>query len=236
MRCASLARFTTTGFSVYYQACGYPSPHEEKGRRCARPRMGYQNLLRPSKSCALARAAPVILNSPHSGSHYPAAFLAASRLDARTLRRSEDAYVDRMFAPSTAHGAPLLHARFPRAFLDLNREPYELDPQMFEGRLPDFANTRSLRVAAGLGVIPAWSATPSRSIASPFRSRPRCTNRDLASPLPRVSGEPDRRNAAAFRIRHSPGLPFDAVKFARCRRLRRRARRSLRIERRPLGR
>ncbi len=47
-----------------------------------------------------------------------------------------------------------MRARFPRAFLDLNREPFELDPQMFEGRLPDFANTRSLRVAAGLGVIP----------------------------------------------------------------------------------
>jgi N-formylglutamate amidohydrolase len=99
-------------------------------------------------------AAPVVLNSPHSGSHYPEAFLAASRLDARTLRRSEDAYVDRLFAASTVHGAPLLHARFPRAFLDLNREPYELDPQMFDGRLPEFANTRSLRVAAGLGVIP----------------------------------------------------------------------------------
>jgi N-formylglutamate amidohydrolase len=99
-------------------------------------------------------AAPVVLNSPHSGSHYPRAFLDASRLDAQTLRRSEDAFVDRLFEPATAHGAPLLCARFPRAFLDLNREPFELDPQMFSGRLPDFANTRSLRVAAGLGVIP----------------------------------------------------------------------------------
>ena len=97
---------------------------------------------------------PIVMNSPHSGAHYPAAFLAASRLDPLTLRRSEDAFVDRLFAPATAHGVPLLRANFPRAFLDLNREPFELDPQMFEGRLPDFANTRSLRVAAGLGVIP----------------------------------------------------------------------------------
>ena len=97
---------------------------------------------------------PVVLNSPHSGAHYPEAFLGASRLDALTLRRSEDAFVDHLFAPATAHGVPLLRARFPRAFLDLNREPFELDPQMFDGRLPDFANTRSLRVAAGLGVIP----------------------------------------------------------------------------------
>jgi len=97
---------------------------------------------------------PIVLNSPHSGAHYPAAFLAAAKLDALTLRRSEDAFVDELFTPATAHGVPMLRARFPRAFLDLNREPYELDPQMFSGRLPDFANTRSLRVAAGLGVIP----------------------------------------------------------------------------------
>jgi N-formylglutamate amidohydrolase len=45
-------------------------------------------------------------------------------------------------------------ARFPRAYLDVNREPYELDPRMFDGRLPAFANTRSMRVAGGLGTIP----------------------------------------------------------------------------------
>jgi N-formylglutamate amidohydrolase len=97
---------------------------------------------------------PIVFNSPHSGARYPQSFLRASRLDPLTLRRSEDAFVDELIAPSVAVGAPLLRARFPRAFLDVNREPYELDPHMFEGRLPDFANTRSLRVAAGLGVIP----------------------------------------------------------------------------------
>ena len=97
---------------------------------------------------------PVVLNSPHSGAHYPQAFLAASALDPLTLRRSEDAFVDQLFASIAIRGAPLLRAHFPRAFLDLNREPFELDPQMFRGRLPEFANTRSLRVAAGLGVIP----------------------------------------------------------------------------------
>jgi N-formylglutamate amidohydrolase len=71
-----------------------------------------------------------------------------------TLRRSEDSFVDDLVRPCVGIGAPLLRARFPRAYLDVNREPYELDPQMFEGRLPDFANTRSLRVAAGLGAIP----------------------------------------------------------------------------------
>ena len=99
-------------------------------------------------------ATPLIFNSPHSGRCYPDAFLAASRLDALTLRRSEDAFVDELFAPCVGVGAPLMRANFPRAFLDLNREPYELDPLMFSGALPAYANTRSLRVAGGLGTIP----------------------------------------------------------------------------------
>jgi N-formylglutamate amidohydrolase len=96
---------------------------------------------------------PLVFSSPHSGNVYPAGFLAAARLDAMTLRRSEDAYVDDLFSGASALGAPLLKARFPRAFLDVNREPYELDPRMFEGKLPSFANTRSMRVAGGLGTI-----------------------------------------------------------------------------------
>lgn len=99
-------------------------------------------------------ATPLIFNSPHSGRVYPKRFLMGSRLDALTLRRSEDAFVDELFAPCVGIGAPLMRANFPRAFLDLNREPFELDPQMFDGRLPTFANTRSLRVAGGLGTIP----------------------------------------------------------------------------------
>jgi len=97
---------------------------------------------------------PVVINSPHSGRLYPRRFLERSRLDALALRRSEDAFVDELFAPCVALGAPLMAANFPRAYLDVNREPYELDPLMFDGRLPPFVNTRSLRVAGGLGTIP----------------------------------------------------------------------------------
>ncbi|HTR12713.1 MAG TPA: N-formylglutamate amidohydrolase [Roseiarcus sp.] len=97
---------------------------------------------------------PLVFSSPHSGSTYPRSFLEASRLDALTLRRSEDAYVDELFLPCVGLGAPLIKAVFPRAYLDVNREPYELDPQVFEGPLPEFANPRSLRVAVGLGTIP----------------------------------------------------------------------------------
>ncbi|MFV0281632.1 MAG: N-formylglutamate amidohydrolase [Rhodoblastus sp.] len=101
----------------------------------------------------VGRACPLVLSSPHSGAVYPARFLASSRLDDATLRRSEDCYVDELFADAVGLGAPMARAVFPRAYLDVNREPFELDARMFEGRLPAHANTRSLRVAAGLGTI-----------------------------------------------------------------------------------
>ncbi|MET7244925.1 N-formylglutamate amidohydrolase [Methylobacterium sp. EM32] len=97
---------------------------------------------------------PFVYNTGHSGAVYPASFVAASRLDAVALRRSEDAFVDRLYAPVVALGAPLMQAAFPRAYLDVNREPYELDPRMFDGRLPSFVNVRSMRVAGGLGTVP----------------------------------------------------------------------------------
>jgi N-formylglutamate amidohydrolase len=96
---------------------------------------------------------PLVLSSPHSGEDYPADFIAASRLDRMTLRRSEDSFVDELFAAAPSLGAPLIRALFPRAYVDPNREPWELDPAMFEDELPSYANTASPRVAAGLGTI-----------------------------------------------------------------------------------
>jgi N-formylglutamate amidohydrolase len=100
-----------------------------------------------------AQAIPVVFASPHSGADYPASFVASSRLDPLALRKSEDSFVDELFAGVVDHGAPLLKALFPRAYIDPNREPFELDPAMFEDALPDYANTRSPRIAAGLGTI-----------------------------------------------------------------------------------
>lgn len=97
--------------------------------------------------------APVVFSSPHSGNVYPAVFVKESRLDPLTLRRSEDAFVDELFAAAPEAGAPLLRARFPRAFIDPNREPYELDPGMFADNLPEYVNRASPRVGAGLGTI-----------------------------------------------------------------------------------
>jgi N-formylglutamate deformylase len=96
---------------------------------------------------------PVLFNSPHSGRVYPRAFLIASRLDLSTLRRSEDSFVDDLAMGVIRRGYPLMRAHFPRCYVDVNREPYELDPRMFDGRLPSFANTRSMRVAGGLGTV-----------------------------------------------------------------------------------
>ncbi len=99
------------------------------------------------------RAVPLVVASPHSGADYSDEFLTAARLDPLTLRRSEDSFVDEIFAAAPELGAPLIAARFPRAYLDANREAWELDPTMFSDLLPGFVNVRSPRVRMGLGTI-----------------------------------------------------------------------------------
>ncbi|MCX7382219.1 MAG: N-formylglutamate amidohydrolase, partial [Alphaproteobacteria bacterium] len=105
-------------------------------------------IIRPER-----QSAPVVFASPHSGRAYSAAFIATSRLDPLRLRRSEDGFVDELFAAAPELGMPLIAATFPRAYCDANREPWELDPTMFEDELPPWVNTMSPRVAAGLGTI-----------------------------------------------------------------------------------
>ncbi|MCC0029356.1 MAG: N-formylglutamate amidohydrolase [Brucellaceae bacterium] len=106
-------------------------------------------VLRPAE-----QRVPYVFSSPHSGRHYPERFLAQSKLDRYTIRRSEDFDVDRLFSSAVTLGAPLVRANFPRAYLDVNREPMELDPAMFSGKLPSTANVLSARVAGGLGTVP----------------------------------------------------------------------------------
>jgi N-formylglutamate amidohydrolase len=97
------------------------------------------------------RLTSVVFTSPHSGRLYPAEFLSTSVLDERTIRTSEDAFVDRLLDGVTEFGAPLLTATAPRAFLDLNRGADELDPAAVEGVA---AHAHNPRVVSGLGVIP----------------------------------------------------------------------------------
>ncbi|MDB5445303.1 MAG: formiminoglutamase [Phenylobacterium sp.] len=96
---------------------------------------------------------PLVFASPHSGRLYPDDMMAAAALDAHAIRRSEDALVDDLIGAAPQLGAAVLAARFARAYIDVNREPFELDPAMFVDELPAFARARTARVAAGLGAI-----------------------------------------------------------------------------------
>lgn len=96
---------------------------------------------------------PLVFASPHSGRLYPEDMMSAAALDAVSIRRSEDAFVDDLIASAPGHGAAMITAGFARAYIDLNREPFELDPSMFADELPAFARSRTARVAAGLGAI-----------------------------------------------------------------------------------
>lgn len=102
---------------------------------------------------------PVVFASPHSGRDYPPGLVAEARLAPLALRRSEDSFVEELFAAAPAQGAPLIAATFPRVWCDVNREPWELDPGMFDGPLPPWVNTSSPRVGAGLGTIARIVAT-----------------------------------------------------------------------------
>lgn len=127
------------------------------------PRHSSFDLVAPSP-----QTAAFVFSSPHSGRNYPADFLAASRLDPQSLRKSEDCFVDALFAGMPSLGAPLLSALFPRAYLDLNREPYELDPELVRDPLPAHANTQSIRVAGGLGTVARIVADGEEIYASPL--------------------------------------------------------------------
>ncbi|MDB5483120.1 MAG: formiminoglutamase [Caulobacteraceae bacterium] len=98
-------------------------------------------------------ATALVFASPHSGRIYPPGLMAASCLDAESIRQSEDAHVDDLISEAPAHGATVIVARLARAWIDVNREPWELDPAMFEDELPSYAKGRTARVAAGLGSI-----------------------------------------------------------------------------------
>ena len=125
------------------------APKSQANGKIVRQRVGDAvALLLPEK-----QTAPLVFSSPHSGTNYKQEFVDASRLNAFDLRRSEDSYVNELFEFVPYHGAPLLHALFPRAYIDPNREPYELDPDMFHDSLPDYVKTRSDRVRAGFGTI-----------------------------------------------------------------------------------
>jgi N-formylglutamate amidohydrolase len=98
-------------------------------------------------------ATPLIYASPHSGQLYPQDLMTASVLDRSAIRRSEDVLVNELIGCACAVGVTLICARYGRAYIDVNRDAYELDQAMFEDELPPFARARTPRIAAGLGTI-----------------------------------------------------------------------------------
>lgn len=125
----------------------------ERGARMRAPSIG--SARKPATSYRLlmpaSRSTRVVFASPHSGCAYPRAFLSRTALDARAIRSSEDAFVDELFDAAPRHGAPLLAAEAPRAFVDVNRAADELDPALIDGVRRGGHNPR---VSSGLGVIP----------------------------------------------------------------------------------
>ena len=103
---------------------------------------------------AAAHRVPIVISSPHSGCYYPKHFLDASRLDAHAIRQSEDMHVADLYAGAGSANIALLAARYPRAFVDLNRAPDELEPALFDEKLPEHFTGQSMRAAAGLGTVP----------------------------------------------------------------------------------
>ena len=109
--------------------------------------------LRRAAADGHAPPTPLVFASPHSGRDYPDDMMSAAALDAQTIRRSEDAFVDDLIAAAPDLGAATITARYARAYIDLNREAFELDAAKFSDELPEFARGRTARVAAGLGAI-----------------------------------------------------------------------------------
>lgn len=144
-----------------------------------------------------------VFSSPHSGRRYPPDFVARARLSPLALRASEDAYVEELFADAPRHGAPLIVAHAPRAYIDLNRAPDELDPALIEG-----VDARGLnaRVAAGLGVIPRVVAE-GKAIQHGKLSRAEAEDRLLRWHAP-FHAELDALVARAA-ARHGAALLFD---------------------------
>ena len=128
--------------------------------------------------------------------------------------------VDRLFAARASISARRCWSReFPRAYLDVNREPYELDPRMFDGRLPAFANTRSMRVAGGLGTIPRIVGDAQEIYLGRIPVEEALSRIDgLYRPYHAGAAQPGPAHAGRVRHLHPGRCAFDAVDRARPRR------------------
>tara|TARA_R110000824_G_scaffold338547_1_gene525077 strand:+ start:3731 stop:4591 length:861 start_codon:yes stop_codon:yes gene_type:complete len=97
---------------------------------------------------------PVLVSVPHSGREYPSELLDNLNVPASHLLRLEDRYADRLASSAIAAGFPSIIARKPRAWVDLNRNRTEIDPDMVAGMDPKQTPQISRKVRGGLGILP----------------------------------------------------------------------------------
>ncbi|GBD44824.1 hypothetical protein HRbin40_02315 [bacterium HR40] len=102
---------------------------------------------------------PLLISAPHSGMLLPPEAAAGLALSPEELRELDDGPVHRLFAAAVADGATMLVARLRRVFVDLNRDPLEIDPALVPDLAPSLRPRLSLRVRAGLGVVPSRLGT-----------------------------------------------------------------------------
>jgi N-formylglutamate amidohydrolase len=102
---------------------------------------------------------PVLISAPHSGEWLPPEAEARLCLPPQALRELDDGPVHRLFEGAVAAGATLIVARYRRAFVDLNRDPLEIDPELAPDLAASVRPRLSLRVRAGLGVVPSRLGT-----------------------------------------------------------------------------
>ena len=93
---------------------------------------------------------PLVLDSPHSGQHYPADF--GFSCDRAQLRMAEDTDIDDLYDFTPAIGATLVCAEFPRSYLDPNRRVEDMDTSLIDGRWPH-AVDQSPKTKSGIGLI-----------------------------------------------------------------------------------
>ncbi len=102
------------------------------------------------RTATAADPLPLVFDSPHSGDTETVEF--GSALPVEVLRRAEDSHVDALFADAAEHGATLIAALFPRAYIDVNRAPDDIDPDLLDGDWPDPLRP-TIRSERGIGLI-----------------------------------------------------------------------------------
>jgi N-formylglutamate deformylase len=97
---------------------------------------------------------PLVLDSPHSGTWYPPDFGYSCAL--ADLRQAEDTHVEKLWSFAASMDQSFLQAHFARSYLDLNRDPGDVDPTLIDGAWPHTVQAGD-KVRRGMGLV--WQRT-----------------------------------------------------------------------------